>query len=184
MEKDAQLSNIDVVILVPDDKFKTLKPNDTTSYENCVLVNKDNMSKISEQINEYEAETQSELAKQKYICVVLLYTAWLGILLYGIVALFATSFAKLSVFVRTLIRSLQLQLNQTKSACSKMNRTIAQQRSEVNDKMVKKFGMKIDFDEMEEAVLTRLLMNQPKFDDESARTREKELRKLKVIFKL
>lgn len=65
-ERDAQLSNIDVVILVPDDKFKTLKPSDTTSYENCVLVNKDNMSKISEQINEYEAETQSELAKQKY----------------------------------------------------------------------------------------------------------------------
>lgn len=25
------------------------------------------MSKISEQINEYEAETQSELAKQKYV---------------------------------------------------------------------------------------------------------------------
>lgn len=65
-EKDAQLSNIDVVILVPDDKFKTLKPNESTKYEDCVLVNKDNMSKISEQINEYEAETQAELAKQKY----------------------------------------------------------------------------------------------------------------------
>lgn len=72
-EKDAQLSNIDVVILVPDDKFKTLKPNDTTSYGNCVLVNKDNMAKISEQINEYEAETQSELAKQKYIISTYLY---------------------------------------------------------------------------------------------------------------
>lgn len=65
-EKDAQISNIDVVILVPDDKFKTLKPNESTKYEDCVLVNKDNMSKISEQINEYEAETQAELAKQKY----------------------------------------------------------------------------------------------------------------------
>lgn len=55
-----------MVILVPDDKFKTLKPNESTKYEDCVLVNKDNMSKISEQINEYEAETQAELAKQKY----------------------------------------------------------------------------------------------------------------------
>lgn len=64
-----------------------------------------------------------------------------------------------------------------------MNRTIAQLRSEVNDKMVKKFGMKIDFDEMEEAVLARLLMNQPKVDD-AAKNREKELRKLQVIFKL
>lgn len=64
-ERDAQLSNIDVVILVPDDKFKTLKPSDTITYDDCVLVNKDNMSKISEQINEYEAETVSELANQK-----------------------------------------------------------------------------------------------------------------------
>lgn len=62
-----------------------------------------------------------------------------------------------------------------------MNRAIAQLRSEVNDKMVKKFGMKIDFDEMEEAVLARLLMNQPNADD-AARNREKEIRKLEVIF--
>lgn len=59
------MSNIDVVILVPDDKFRTLKPNESTTYDDCVLVNKDNMSKINEQINEYEAETQAELAKQK-----------------------------------------------------------------------------------------------------------------------
>lgn len=65
-----------------------------------------------------------------------------------------------------------------------MNRTIAQLRSDVNDKMVKKFGMNIDFDEMEEAVLTRLLMNQPKVDDAAAKHREKELRKLQVIFEL
>lgn len=37
-----------------------------TKFENCVLVNKDNVSKITDKINEYEAETQSELAKQKY----------------------------------------------------------------------------------------------------------------------
>lgn len=66
-----------------------------------------------------------------------------------------------------------------------MKRTIAELRSDVNDKMVKKFGMKIDFDEMEEAVLARLLMNQPKVDDAAAKHREKELRKLEVgIFKL
>lgn len=64
-ERDAQLSNIDVVILVPDDRFKTLKSNESMSYDDCVLVNKDNMSKINEQISEYEAETQAELAKQK-----------------------------------------------------------------------------------------------------------------------
>lgn len=63
-----------------------------------------------------------------------------------------------------------------------MNRTIAQLRSEVSDKMVKKFGMKIDFDEMEESVLARLLMNQPKINDDAAKIREKELRKLKVHF--
>lgn len=59
------MCNIDVVILVPDDKFRTFKPSELTTYDDCVLVNKDNMSKINEQINEYEAETQAELAKQK-----------------------------------------------------------------------------------------------------------------------
>lgn len=58
-----------MVILVPEDKFKTLKPNDSTPFEDCMLVNKDNMSKINEQINEYETETLSEIAKQKYICI-------------------------------------------------------------------------------------------------------------------
>lgn len=56
-----------MVILVPDDKFKTLKPSDSTPFEDCVLVNKDNMSKINEQINEYETETHTEIAKQKYL---------------------------------------------------------------------------------------------------------------------
>lgn len=84
------------------------------------------------------------------------------------------------IFVSFVIRSLQLQLNQTKSTCSKMNRAIAQLRSEVNDKMVKKFGMEIDFDEMEESVLSRLLLNQSKVDD-AAKDREMEVRKLKVI---
>lgn len=78
------------------------------------------------------------------------------------------------------IRSLQMQLNQIKSTCSKMNNAITQLRNEVNDKMVKKFGMKIDFDEMEETVLTRLLMKQTKKCDD-AKDNEKEIRRLKVI---
>lgn len=77
------------------------------------------------------------------------------------------------------IRSLQMQLNQMRSTCSKMNNAITQLRLEVNDKMVKKFGMKIDFDEMEETVLTRLLMSQSKSGDGS-REKEREIRKLKA----
>lgn len=78
------------------------------------------------------------------------------------------------------IRSLQTQLNQIKSTCSKMNNAITQLRNEVNDKMVQKFGMKIDFDEMEETVLTRLLMKQTKKCDDT-KDNEKEIRRLKVI---
>lgn len=55
-----------MVILLPEDRFKALKPSETTSYDDCVLVNKNNMSKINEQINEFEAETLDEFAKQKY----------------------------------------------------------------------------------------------------------------------
>lgn len=74
-----------------------------------------------------------------------------------------------------------MQLNQIKSTCTKINSEINLLRGDVNDKMVKKFGMKIDFDEMEEAVLTRLLMNQSKSYDD-ANVKEKEIRKLKVFF--
>lgn len=127
------------------------------------------------------------------IIVIHFIMAWLGnfiivVIHFACCTLFCTTrmLAKLLPFDFSFahgeIRSLQLQLNHTKSACSKMNRTIAQLRSDVNDKMVKKFGMEIDFDEMEEAVLTRLLMNQPKVDDASAKHREMELRKLRVIF--
>lgn len=61
-----------------------------------------------------------------------------------------------------------------------MNNGITQLRNEVNDKMVKKFGMKIDFDEMEETVLTRLLLKHAKKCDD-ARDKEKAIRRLKVI---
>lgn len=54
-------------------------------------------------------------------------------------------------------------------------------RSEINDKMVKKFGMKIDFDEMEEAVLTRLLTNQLKHYGDAEKM-ENENRKFKVSY--
>lgn len=62
-----------------------------------------------------------------------------------------------------------------------MNVAIAELHNEVSDKMVKKFGMEIDFDEMEESVLSRLLMNQRTVDD-AAKDREKEIQKLKVIW--
>ena len=78
-------------------------------------------------------------------------------------------------------RSLQMQLNQIKSACTKINSNIQLLSGEVNDKMVKKFGMKIDFDEMEEAVLTRLLMTQTKKCDD-ANEQAKQIRQLKVPF--
>ncbi|XP_055326896.1 uncharacterized protein LOC129580473 [Sitodiplosis mosellana] len=140
-EREAQMNDIDVVIMLPEDRFRTLKPSETTTFTESVLVNKNNMAKINEQINEYEMETLSEHAKQK---------------------------------------SLQLQLNQIKSTCTKINSNINSLRGEVNDKMVKKFGMKIDFDEMEEAVLTRLLMIQSKKCDDACE-KDKDLRQLKGI---
>lgn len=74
-----------------------------------------------------------------------------------------------------------MQLNQIKSTCAKINSNIQLLSGEVNDKMVKKFGMKIDFDEMEEAVLTRLLMTQTKKCDD-ANEQAKQIRQLKVPF--
>lgn len=61
-----------------------------------------------------------------------------------------------------------------------MNQRINQLRSEISDKMVKKFGMKIDFDEMEEAVLTRLLAKQTN-STMKLRDNEKEIQKLHVM---
>lgn len=54
-----------MAILLPE-KFKALDLENPMTYEDCVLVNKNNMSKINEQINEFETETVNELAKQKY----------------------------------------------------------------------------------------------------------------------
>lgn len=61
-----------------------------------------------------------------------------------------------------------------------MNHSINRLRSEISDKMVKKFGMKIDFDEMEEAVLTRLLLKQTK-SSINTKNKEKEIRRLHVM---
>lgn len=55
-----------MAILLPEDKFKALDLENAMTYEDCVLVNKNNMSKINEQINEFETETVNEFAKQKY----------------------------------------------------------------------------------------------------------------------
>lgn len=55
-----------MAILLPEDKFKALDLENSMTYEDCVLVNKNNMSKINEQINEFETETVNEFAKQKY----------------------------------------------------------------------------------------------------------------------
>lgn len=45
---------------------------------------------------------------------------------------------------------------------------------------MKKFGMKIDLDEMEEAVLTHLLMEHPR-NYEDMKQEENDIRKLKVF---
>lgn len=74
-----------------------------------------------------------------------------------------------------------MRLNQIKSTCTKINAEINSLRGEISDKMVKKFGMKIDFDEMEETVLTRLLTNQSK-NCEHTKKEEQEIRKLNVRF--
>lgn len=51
--------------MLPEDGFRTLKSDEIITFDDYVLVNKDNMSKINEQINEYETETHNEYAKQK-----------------------------------------------------------------------------------------------------------------------
>lgn len=61
-----------------------------------------------------------------------------------------------------------------------MHQNINQLRNEVNEKMIKKFGMKIDFDEMEEAILTRLLTKHTNNSDHM-KNMEKEIRKLDVM---
>lgn len=81
----------------------------------------------------------------------------------------------------TWTRSLQVHLNQIKSTCSKMNCEISMLRNEIDDKMVKKFGMKIDFDEMEQNLLTRLLAKQQTNCD-AAKHRDREIRRLKVLY--
>lgn len=61
-----------------------------------------------------------------------------------------------------------------------MHQNINQLRNEVSEKMIKKFGMKIDFDEMEEAILTRLLTKHTN-NSEHMKNMEKEIRKLHVM---
>lgn len=53
-------------------------------------------------------------------------------------------------------------MSQQKSLCSKMIREINRLKNQTNEKMLKKFGSVIDFDEMEESVLKKMLLNQSK----------------------
>lgn len=80
-------------------------------------------------------------------------------------------------------RTLQAHLNQIKSSCTKIGSEINSLRCAVNDKMIKKFGMKIDFDEMEETVLSRLLTNQIKSSND-INDKDIQVRKLKVYHQL
>lgn len=52
------------------------------------------------------------------------------------------------------------QLAQAKSECSALNVKINRLKGEIRDALVKKFGLEIDLDEMEESILTKLLMKQ------------------------
>lgn len=76
-------------------------------------------------------------------------------------------------------RSFNLQLNQMKSICRKMSEEIASLKVLIHDKMMQKFGMEIDLDEMEETALGKMIANQTKlFDYEHQQ--HIELNKLKV----
>lgn len=61
-----------------------------------------------------------------------------------------------------------------------MNEEIVSLKSQTHDKLVKKFGIEIDFDEMEEAVLTQMVAEQTKKPDENNHQTQIELGKLKV----
>lgn len=66
-----------------------------------------------------------------------------------------------------------------KTICRKMNEEIISLRTQIHDKMMKKFGMEIDFDEMEEAILTKMIAEQTKTSGNDHQTHV-ELGKLKV----
>lgn len=66
-----------------------------------------------------------------------------------------------------------------KTICRKMKEEIISFKSQIHDKMMKKFGMEIDFDEMEEAVLIRMISEQTKSVTNDHQT-QIELGKLKV----
>lgn len=52
------------------------------------------------------------------------------------------------------------QLAQVKTECNTLNSEMNRLRSETRDALVKKFGIEIDLDEMEETILTKLLVRQ------------------------
>lgn len=70
-----------------------------------------------------------------------------------------------------------------KTICRKMNEEIISLRNQIHDNMMKKFGMEIDFDEMEEAILIRMIAKQTKTNENDHQT-QIELGKLKVHLKV
>lgn len=71
-----------------------------------------------------------------------------------------------------------------KTICRKMNEEIISLKSQIHDKMMNKFGMEIDFDEMEEAVLTKMIAEQTKTSekDQLARIEREKLKVKQNIF--
>lgn len=60
-----------------------------------------------------------------------------------------------------------------------MGQQIEKLQSEIDDKMIKKFGMHVDFDDMEESILKKVLLDQSKNSNEN-RKNEMEIKTLKV----
>lgn len=60
-----------------------------------------------------------------------------------------------------------------------MGQHIEKLQSEIDDKMIKKFGMHIDFDDMEESILKKVLLSQSKNSNEN-RKNEMEIKTLMV----
>lgn len=52
-------------------------------------------------------------------------------------------------------RSLKIKLSQLKSDCGMLNLDIDTLQAQIREKMIRKFGMIVDFDEMEEAVMRK-----------------------------
>lgn len=69
-------------------------------------------------------------------------------------------------------RSLKLHLSQMKTNCSKLDQDIETRKEQNKSKMMRKFGMIVDFDEMEESILRKAVLqhtNTGGLDDSEAK---------------